>query len=528
MSKYGRLPKAQATVESYGQQDTIDAHCGWRVKRKKTDRPLELNSHVAAANSLSEQIDADGLHWQSRSTAESAARYPEAKQSSNSLVTATRPNSASQNSASQSRSRKNRTIWRLASMSATVAVVLLVAIGLRQEPDGEVFAGIMNRLSMQLTGSTLKSKPPFSYAESEFNQRVRSRRATQLTSSSRAEASNDVASFDVTTSATITPTYESQHKLTIEIKLPEPAEQPVQLMYMTLDQTAEADQDYVARDGLLTIQPGAAAVQLDIPLIDDAEIEPNETFELMLSLVSEQATPSAEFLVVTILDDDLTTEDDAVERPYRLDRRLPDTIHVNETRSVSIDQPPSISKAFFLSEQAPRLPAAEASPSSTPSSSQETEQVETTLQTLGQRSLGTAQPLQPYGSSTMPGKAQATRSDGSTPDELRQGDAVLSTWTATIDQSDLRTEASPAMLDHRFRVQIAAMRNKADAHYTWNKLQSTLGPMMANMTAYFEQAKTTNGILYQVQIGQFQIRDKAQDLCARLKERDVDCFVVDR
>ncbi len=523
MSENGRLPKTHATVESYGQQARNSARRGWRVKRKKTECPFELNRHAAAANPVSGQIDADKPHWQSGSTAESAARYQEVRSSSEPIVTATRPNSSL-----QSRSSKGRTIWRFAIMSATIAVVLLVPSSLRQGPDIEDLAGLIGRHPMQLARSLLESKPPFSDAESEHNQRSQDRRAAQLTDSSRTDASEDVASFDVTISPTITPTYENQHKLTIDINLSRLAEQPLKLIYKTLDQTAKADQDYVASSGMLTIQPGEAAAQLDIPLIDDGEIEPKETFQLMLSLDSGQTTPSNEFLVATILDDDVTTEHEAFERPLRLDRRFPDTFDVNETQSVSVDQTQSITKALISSEQTPRLPAAEASPSPIPSLSEAMEQVEARLQALRERSLSTAQPLHSSRSSGVHGESWAIRSGSSTPEGLRQGDTMLSTRASMIDQSDLTIKARSSMPNHQFRVQIAAMRNKAGAQSTWIRLQSSFGPIMANMNAHFERAETTNGIFYRIQIGQFQTRDQARDLCAQLKKRDVSCFVIDR
>lgn len=502
----------------------MTANRGWRIKRKKTERSFELNRHAAVANSEPEQIGAHRARWQSWLTAETTARYPEVKPWSNSLVTATRPKSSS-----QSRSRKGRTIWQFTSMSATVAVMLLVPSGLRLGPDDEVFTGKMNQHSIQLARRTLESKPLFSDAESESNQRVRSRHAAKLTTSSnQIDASKEVTSFDVAISPTITPTSENQHKLTIDINLPGPAEQPVRLIYATLDQTAQAGQDYVASDGVLTIQPGAAAGQLAIPLIDDGEVEPNETFELMLTLDSGHATPSVEFLVATILDDDQTTEHEAVETQSRLDRRLPNTIGIDVAQGVSIDQRSSIAKTPLTSEQAPKLPAAEVSPSSIPSSSQEMKQVETVLQALIERSRNAAQPLHSSESSTTPGKRRATRSDGPTPNELVQGDALLHTRTARIDQLDLRGEVNPVMPDHQFRVQVAAARNEVNAYNAWTKFRSTLDPTMTNIMPYFEQAETTNGIFYRVQIGPFPTRDKARDLCARLKERDISCFVVDR
>lgn len=77
-----------------------------------------------------------------------------------------------------------------------------------------------------------------------------------------------------------------------------------------------------------------------------------------------------------------------------------------------------------------------------------------------------------------------------------------------------------------FRVQVAAARNEADAQRAWARSQTDLGMILAGLKPYFERAETSNGIFYRIQTGPFQTRSEAVQICARLRERDVTCFVV--
>ena len=63
----------------------------------------------------------------------------------------------------------------------------------------------------------------------------------------------------------------------------EPANGLVTVGFTTRDGTALAGQDYVARSGTLTFQPGESTATVVIDLIDDTLAEPGERFSLLLS-----------------------------------------------------------------------------------------------------------------------------------------------------------------------------------------------------------------------------------------------------
>lgn len=85
-----------------------------------------------------------------------------------------------------------------------------------------------------------------------------------------------------------------------------------------------------------------------------------------------------------------------------------------------------------------------------------------------------------------------------------------------------------ATADGRFRVQLAAVREEADAERAWELFQSQLGPFISGLQPFFERAETSNGIFYRVQVGPFGATEDADRLCAELKKQDASCFVVSR
>lgn len=108
--------------------------------------------------------------------------------------------------------------------------------------------------------------------------------------------------------------------------------------YQTADGTAHAGQDYQAAFGTVTIPPGSTQTTITITLIDDAIVEPDETFQVSLfdplNAALAQATAT-----VTVQDDDglpwLTLGDTKVSEaegimafPVTLDRSWPKTVTV--------------------------------------------------------------------------------------------------------------------------------------------------------------------------------------------------------
>jgi chitinase len=78
----------------------------------------------------------------------------------------------------------------------------------------------------------------------------------------------------------------------------------VQVDYFTSDITATAGVDYTARSGRVTIPAGSTSVLVEVPVIDDTEIEGNEYFSMELSLVSGSATLAQPRATGTVFDDD--------------------------------------------------------------------------------------------------------------------------------------------------------------------------------------------------------------------------------
>jgi hypothetical protein len=85
-----------------------------------------------------------------------------------------------------------------------------------------------------------------------------------------------------------------------------------------------------------------------------------------------------------------------------------------------------------------------------------------------------------------------------------------------------------AAIDDRFRVQVAAVREEADAHRAWDLFVADLGPVLRDVQPYFERAETANGIFYRVQLGRFATQQAAESLCEELKQRNASCFVIRR
>jgi cell division septation protein DedD len=82
--------------------------------------------------------------------------------------------------------------------------------------------------------------------------------------------------------------------------------------------------------------------------------------------------------------------------------------------------------------------------------------------------------------------------------------------------------------DSGYRVQLAAVREQADARRAWDLFMLDLGPILSRYQPYFERADTTNGIFYRVQVGPFASAGAAETVCDELKQRNASCFVVRR
>ena len=104
---------------------------------------------------------------------------------------------------------------------------------------------------------------------------------------------------------TVDEAHHTEHPSTavFEVKLTNPAATAVTVQYKTVDGTATAGLDYVANSGTVTIPAGSVTGSVDVVVIDDTLVEPDETFFLELSTVSG-ASVSAKQAKATILNDD--------------------------------------------------------------------------------------------------------------------------------------------------------------------------------------------------------------------------------
>jgi cell division septation protein DedD len=77
-----------------------------------------------------------------------------------------------------------------------------------------------------------------------------------------------------------------------------------------------------------------------------------------------------------------------------------------------------------------------------------------------------------------------------------------------------------------FRVQLAALRDEANATYVWHDYVAAFGPLAAGLTRYDVQAGTRSGTFHLLQIGPLGDLAHAEAMCDQIKQRGHDCAVV--
>ncbi len=87
---------------------------------------------------------------------------------------------------------------------------------------------------------------------------------------------------------------------------------------------------------------------------------------------------------------------------------------------------------------------------------------------------------------------------------------------------------SVAALEGAYRIQLAAVRDEADARRAWDLFLVDLGSVLQGVQPFIERAETANGVFYRVQIGPFANLQDAESLCDELKRRNASCFVIRR
>ena len=94
---------------------------------------------------------------------------------------------------------------------------------------------------------------------------------------------------------------------TFTVTLSEAADAAVTVDYATADDTATVGQDYVENTGTLTFEAGVTTQTITVEVIGDTDVEPDETFFVNLSNVSDNVTLADMQGIGTIADDDAPT-----------------------------------------------------------------------------------------------------------------------------------------------------------------------------------------------------------------------------
>ena len=106
-------------------------------------------------------------------------------------------------------------------------------------------------------------------------------------------------------------------------------DQLVTIDYETEDGTAKDGEDYTAVKGTLTFQPQETIKRIKVPIIDDNQYEPDESFTMKISNASEHGVIIVSECEITIIDDD----DPGV---IGFERRAIDVHEIDESCSINV------------------------------------------------------------------------------------------------------------------------------------------------------------------------------------------------
>ncbi len=129
-----------------------------------------------------------------------------------------------------------------------------------------------------------------------------SQASTSSTDSAATYAAIDGSDLEL--QAIALPALESEGYLPVYFRLSRAVSWPVEIAYETAAHTADADTDFAAESGTVTIPPGDLTVELAIPLVNDDLAENAEKFRIILSIDPETARLTDPLLMAIVLDDD--------------------------------------------------------------------------------------------------------------------------------------------------------------------------------------------------------------------------------
>ena len=98
------------------------------------------------------------------------------------------------------------------------------------------------------------------------------------------------------------------NNLVFNVTLTNPSVETVTVNFATSDGTATAGSDYVANSGTLTFAPGVTSASVNVVVNGDTTIEPNETFTLTLSNLTNGSFISRSQTIATIITDDASAQ----------------------------------------------------------------------------------------------------------------------------------------------------------------------------------------------------------------------------
>jgi predicted secreted protein len=110
----------------------------------------------------------------------------------------------------------------------------------------------------------------------------------------------DVPTIDIKAS----PIAENGVNQAFDVKLSHQSKKPITLLYITVDDSATAGNDYEKSGGSITIEPGNTSAEVEIAIIDDEAAEGEEQFKLLVSADPNTAKLTDGYVTATINDDD--------------------------------------------------------------------------------------------------------------------------------------------------------------------------------------------------------------------------------
>jgi hypothetical protein len=132
----------------------------------------------------------------------------------------------------------------------------------------------------------------------------------------------------------------------LAVTLTGPQPQPITVAYATADGSATAaDGDYLPTSGTLVFAPGQTAKQIEIPVVGDGTVEPDETLKLTLSNATDAVIADGE-ATLTIANDDAAVDPPPVivpDPPVTAANRAPtakrDRYKVDAGKKLSVKAP---------------------------------------------------------------------------------------------------------------------------------------------------------------------------------------------